>query len=325
MVVGTVWRLCVLVFMVSVSGCSSESTQKSFTVGITRWVDNLEFDHNIEGFKAGLSQRGESLGAIEFIERNPHADPTRQREILQEFRDKNVDLVYSLTTPGTLIAKEMMGDTPIVFSIVTYPAEAGVVQSVKNSGGSITGTRNWTHVGTQLSSFLKLVPWVKNIAFVHRYGEPNSEIQFRAMREEALSRGVEVFDVAVTSLEELPAQLKKALGEGADALYSACDTLVQGGGEEIVISFARANRLPDFTCNKSGVYKGSLMGTVADFNRIGRLAGEHAQQILLGADPSTLPITTDSKPSFFLNRSTAQALGIPIAQQFLAIATEVVD
>ena len=55
-----------------------------------------------------------------------------------------MDLVYSLTTPGTAIVKEVLpSDTPIVFSIVTYPADAGLIESFEYSGNNLVGTSNY--------------------------------------------------------------------------------------------------------------------------------------------------------------------------------------
>ncbi|MFH1762511.1 MAG: ABC transporter substrate binding protein, partial [bacterium] len=104
-------------------------------IGISQWVSNPEYDRNIAGFKDKLAEYGfiENKN-LKYIIKIAEADKTKQREIIKSFKDNKVDLIYSLTTPGTLIAKEIIKDIPIVFSIVTYPAKAGVIKSIENSG-----------------------------------------------------------------------------------------------------------------------------------------------------------------------------------------------
>ena len=69
----------------------------------------------------------------------------RQREIAESFREVGVDLVYSLTTPkGQLIMKQILPETtPIVFSIITYPADSGLIESLDYSGNNLVGTSNY--------------------------------------------------------------------------------------------------------------------------------------------------------------------------------------
>lgn len=285
---------------------------KQVTIGVARWVTNEEYDKNIAAFKEALAQAGFVEGKnTTYIIENPELDAQKQRGIIRLFVQNKVDLIYSLTTPGTLIAKELTPSIPIVFSIITYPVEAGVITSLQYSQENLVGTRNWVGIKKQLAVFREIVPQAKVIGFVHRQGEPNSTIQYNRLKVAAASAGIEVVEIAPAVVGQLQAALEEVEGK-VDSLYSACDTLVQGGGEEIIIAFARANKLPDFTCNKSGVLRGSLVGTIADFTQIGKLAGEKAAKILRGATPGSLETNTVARPFIYLNQKTAGALGVGI-------------
>ncbi|MFQ5796252.1 MAG: ABC transporter substrate-binding protein [Candidatus Bipolaricaulia bacterium] len=294
------------------------------TIGVTRWVTNEEYDKNISAFKEALAAAGFIEGKnITYIIENPELDAEKQKQIIRSFVEKQVDLIYSLTTPGTLIAKELAPKIPIVFSVVTYPVEAGVIASLHNSQNNLVGTRNWVDIEDQLAAFREVAPEVKVIGFVHRQGEPNSTIQYHEFKAAAADAGIEVIEITPATVEGLQAALDEVKGR-VDALYSACDTLVQGGGEEIVIVFAKTSKLPDFTCNKSGVLKGSLVGTVADFSQIGKLAGEKAAKILRGTSPASLETNTVARPFIYINQKTADDLGITIPPDLFIRAKEVI-
>lgn len=298
--------------------------RKPILVGIARWVTNEEYDRNIAAFKEALTLAGFIEGReIQYLIRNPELDGEKQREIIQEFLDKKVDLIYSLTTPGTLIAKEMTKDIPIVFSIVTYPVEAKVIQSLENSGNNLVGTRNYISINRQLDTFLQIQSGVKNIGCVHRVGEPNSAIQCKELTQAALKKGIRVIDIASASKDALPDDLEAA--GNPDALFSTCDTLIQGGGEEIVIAYAKKNRLPDFSCNKSGLKKGSLIGNIADFAVIGKIAGQKAARLLTGATPQSLKTESPEKDYIMINLARARELGIEVSTEFILSVSEAIE
>lgn len=236
--------------------------------------------------------------------------------------EKNVDLIYSLTTPGTTILKDRITNRPIIFSIVTYPVESGLIDSLDNSGNNLTGTRNWIPVRDQLNIFLKIVPNIKQIGFVHREGESNSNIQLSEMRKATEPLGIEVVDIAAKDKNRLEQILSSY--KGIDSVYSACDTLVQGEAEDIIISFAKSNKIPSFSCNISGPEKGDLLGVAADFYSIGKQSGEKAALILEGIPPTVISIDTVSRSSILINMDTANFLGISVPQHVIAGAARII-
>lgn len=302
----------------------NSNKSSAIKIGITSWVSNNEFKRNIAAFKGAFAKAGYIKGKdIVFIERNPNADKKKQEEIIKEFLKKKVDLIFSLTTSGTKIAKRLAGKTPIVFSIVTYPVESGIIKSHKNSANNLVGTRNYISLESQLSNFLLFKNDTKSIGFVHRKDESNSTIQFKKLTEAAHKRGIKVIEISPNNLLELQGELDKNLGK-IDSLYSACDTLIQSGGEDIVINFAKEHRIPDFTCNKSGVRKGSFVGSIADFGVIGSLSGTKAIKILKDKKPpSELETEWPKAGNLVLNMTTARNLGIVIDRDILAKAKEV--
>jgi putative tryptophan/tyrosine transport system substrate-binding protein len=298
---------------------------RAFTIGIAQWVSNPEYVKNIDGFKEELAARGFVEGKnVAYLLRVCNADKLKQKEIIREFTDKKVDLIYSLTTPGTLIArKESAGKIPIVFSIVTYPVETGVIQSLAGSGGNIVGSRNYVPPSKQFYVFERIRSDVKAVAFVHRKGEPNSCIQLNEFKAILEPRGIRVVEIAAIDIDDLKNQLDRAHG-AIDAIYSACDTLIQSGGEEVVIDFCKRYAVPSFTCNKDGVLKGALVGNVADFYTIGKISGEKAALILGGADPQWLQTESPREDYIVVNLKTAAALGVKVPEEIMQQAKEIV-
>ena len=113
---------------------------------------------------------------VKYIHGKSGPSKEKQREIAQGFRDADVDLVYTLTTPGTTIIKEVMPqDTPIIFSIVTYPADSGLIESFEYSGNNLVGTSNYVPLLNYVRLLQTILPDAKSVAIFHRKGEPNSK------------------------------------------------------------------------------------------------------------------------------------------------------
>ena len=128
----------------------------SFKIGIIKWVTNEDFDANISEFKYYVELDGHfNENNLEYLESFSHADKSKHQEIIQRFIDENVDLIYTQTTSGTLIAKEMTQNIPIVFSVVTYPVEAGIIDNLSNSGNNLVGTRNYIPIEIQFDFFYR--------------------------------------------------------------------------------------------------------------------------------------------------------------------------
>ena len=310
--------------LISIGGVIfSVDDEDYFVIGITSWVANEDFDNNIEGFKQSLEKFGFIEGKnVKYIIKNPNGNEFEQKRIIQSFIDNEVDLIYSLTTPGTLIAKQMTEDIPIVFSIVTYPQKAGLIETYENSGNNLVGTRNFIPAGKQFDVFYDIFQ-AKKIGFLHRDGEPNSIFQFDEMRKHAEKINVEIIEINPKSIEDTESKILNIINE-IDAIYQACDTLVQSGGEEIAIKIATEHNKPTFSCNKDGVKKGALIGDVVDFKNIGVQSGEKAALILQGVNPSEIISESQKGDYIIVNLQTAKVLGIKIPQYILNISEEVI-
>ena len=94
-----------------------------------------------------------------------------------------------------MIIKGTAKEIPIVFSIVTYPVESGVIASLESSGNNLVGTRNYVPASRQYRHFSKIVPDMKKIAFVRHLGEPNSAFQKEEFSVFLEAKGISLVDV----------------------------------------------------------------------------------------------------------------------------------
>lgn len=286
-----------------------EDEESNKIVGITTWSSSPEYNKNIKSFQKTLEDYGYVEGKnIQYIIKNPNADKSQQKKIIQELIDKKVDVIYSLTTPGTIIVKEMTKDIPVVFSIVTYPVRADLIESFESSGNNLVGVSNYIDIQKQFQLIYDIFPH-KKIGFVHKEGEVNSLIQIYEMKQFAQTYNVEVIEISVKNLDDAKSILNLAI-EDVDVLYNACDTLVQNGLEEISIEMASNRNKPVFSCNEAGIHAGALAGNAVNLEHLGSIAAKKTYSILQGDLPTDLSSEKQRLNNIVINSKSSQNLGI---------------
>jgi len=291
-------------------------TGKVYKVGISVWTG---YPTNVKGFKEAMAAGGLIEGKnIKYLYGKSGLKPEKQREIAQGFIDAQVDLVYSLTTPGTNIIKKIMPEaTPIVFSIVTYPADSGLIESFEYSGNNLVGTSNYVKLTNYVKLLKIILPNTKTLAIFHRKKEPNSKIQAANMIRLLKREGIRTIDLEPESVEEMR-QMALDVAAKVDIFMTTTDTLCQGGGEAALIKISLQKKIPILSSNKIGIEEGSTFGPVADFYVLGKMSGEIAVKILKeNIDPVHLQSKIQDPPLTLINRRSVNILGIKVPEDQL--------
>ncbi len=286
---------------------------QEYKIGLSVWSG---YPESIRGFKQGLASNGLLEGDnITFLQGEAGADKALQERVAESFVEAHVDLVYSLTTPGTtIVSRTIPADTPIIFSIVTYPADSGLIESFDYSGNNLVGTSNYVPLRHYVYLLRTILPTAGSVAIFHRKGEPNSKIQSANLIRLLKRAGIEVIDLEPESIEQVR-QMADALVGRVDVFISTTDTLMQSGGEQVLIDISLQNGIPILSSNKSGIEKGSSFGPVADFYTLGNMSGIMAAKILKDKiKPSQLQSELQDPPLFLANRNSFQRLGIEPGQ-----------
>jgi len=216
-----------------------------------------------------------------------------------------------LNSPSTLIAKGITNITPVVFANVTYPVELGVIESLDTSNNNFVGVSNYISFADQFYYFENLFPYTNTLGFIHRMGEPNSELQFTKNKFILNKRNIAVIDIPVIDMDDLHLQLNNVISK-VNAFYLACNTFSQDEEIKIVLETAKAHHIPTFSCRQENVIHGSLMSYSYLPSSIGKLAGNKAALLLHGAEPTWLHTESPPDAVLTINSNTANNLGIVV-------------
>ena len=134
--------------LMGLSACGSKTEDnkaegKTYKVGIVQFVDDASLNQIEAAIEAELDAKATELGVtFDYTLYNGQGDATTLNQIGAELVGKGVDLIVPIATPAVKIMQSATEDTeiPIVFSAVSDPVGAGIVDSLDAPGGRITGT-----------------------------------------------------------------------------------------------------------------------------------------------------------------------------------------
>ena len=282
---------------------SKDSENKQvYKIGITQFMEHPSLNLAKEGFKAAFKEAGINA---EFDEKNANGEVTNANLIATNYKADKKDLVFGIATPSAQALVNNISDIPVLFSAVTDPASAKLLNS------NVTGTSDkLENVAAQLDLLLKIKPGVKKIGVLYNPSEQNSAVQVQEIQKISKQKNIEVVLQGINNFGELAQATKNLLGS-TDALYLPTDNLVVSG-MNLIASEAVNTKKPVVVSENSSVKEGALFTMGLDYYALGKRTGEMAIEILKGKPVSQIPFETSKQMKLYVNSKTAQALGLDV-------------
>ena len=315
-----VWTVLVwvMVTILLLSGCGGSTKEKTYTIGVINLAPTLE--GCLTGFKQGMTELGYIEGEnVTYVYPGPAGSIDKLDGLAQDLVDAKVDLIFSITTPATQAAQRATASNnlPVVFGVLTDPVGAGVVASLTQPGGNVTGVTFGPQEAQRFIWLTKIVPNAKRVYVIYNSGDNSATLAFQTVTETAGKLGLEIIAREARTPEEIDVALAE-IPEDVDVLYVLPDSQTEAKLADI-LAVANARHLPTSVANVDLVADGPLYSYAFKLEPTGVQAARLADQILQGIKPADLPVETTE---FFLaiNLKTAQAIGLSISDNILSQA-----
>ena len=151
-----------------------------------------------------------------------------------------------------------------------------------------------------------------------------SAVALKNVQAAAQKLGVRIQPVAASTLQEIANGFAAMARQNAEALIVPQEALFSQHLKQIV-ELAAKKRLPSI-CGYSEYAKvGGLMSYGQDSRENYRRAPTYVDKIFKGANPGDIPVEQPTTFELFINRKTANALGLKISNTMLVQATKIVE
>jgi putative ABC transport system substrate-binding protein len=267
----------------------------------------------LPAFQQGLR----NLGYVE-------GHPDRLSALAAELVQLAPDVIWLHSSPAALVAKQMITTIPVVIGVGTELAERGIVASLAQPGGNITGLdlRVVELMEKQLALFKEAVPTIARVAVLVDPTYPNSHAVPRNLEREARALGVQLQRVEAGDPEAFEAAFAAMQQGGANALM-IMDAALFAAHQQRLLDLALQHRLPTMSGGRHFAEAGSLLAYGAYAPELCQRSAVFVDKILKGAQPATLPVERAYKFYLHVNLKTAAALGLTLPPTFLAQVDEV--
>jgi putative ABC transport system substrate-binding protein len=273
-----------------------------------------------------LKEDGYTLGGnLAYDARGASGDNSRLPDLLNDFKASGVDVIVTLGYPATLAAK-IAGIPTVVASGVGDPVATGLVKSLAQPGGTVTGiSDNATTLSTKRLSLLKeLLPKLHRVAMLWNADDLGMSLRYEASAAAASSIGVIVQPLGVREPDDFTKAFETMDRELPDAILMMSDTLTILNRKR-VFDYAEAKHLPAIYESEPYVRAGGLMSYGADRKESFQRAATLVDRIFKGAKPADLPFEQPTRYLFAINLGIAKTMGLEIPPNLLAFADEVIE
>ena len=308
---------------ISAAGAQEESGEKPLKIGITKIVAHPALDALEQGAMEVIL---ETYPDAVFDLQNANGEMTTATSIAQKFKADKVDLAIGIATPTAQALANTIKDTPVLYTAVTDPVDAGLVESYDQGGVNVTGVSDMTPVEDQIRLLASLTE-IKTLGHIYTSSEANA-VRLAEMAEEACNKlGIRFIGTTVSNSAEVK-QATQTIIDKVDGIYISTDNTVVSALAAVSDVAARAGKPIISADPTSAIDNEVLISWGFNYYKMGRAAGRMAVEILQGKATSEIPtmfMTSVEDIDLLVNLDNADRLGITIPEDLTANAATVIE
>ena len=296
-------------------GCSSSGSTEIPTIGVAQLVSHTSLNTIRDAFTDQMEELGYEDGEnINYDFADASGQTSNLNSIMSQYQDENAAVVVAIATPTAQAAANISEEIPVVFSAVSDPVGAGLVDSLEEPGGNITGTSDEVQVDQILDLALQLVPEAKTVGFLYNASEANSVSNLESAKEYCDQKGLTLVEGTGSNLTELQSSAS-VLCEQVDILFAPNDNTV-ASGMAALSQIALDAQTPFFVGADSMVQDGGLATVGIDYEELGIETANMVDAILNGEDPSEMPVKVFKDDlNIYINQSALDQLGLTLPEE----------
>ncbi|WP_428772781.1 ABC transporter substrate-binding protein [Vibrio sp.] len=301
---------------------SASIMAKTAKVAVSQIVEHPALDATRQGLLDGLKAKGYEQGKnLDFDYKTAQGNPAIAVQIARQYVGENPDVLVGIATPTAQALVSATRSIPVVFTAVTDPVGAKLVDKMEQPGKNVTGLSDLSPVAQHVDLIKEILPNVKSIGVVFNPGEANAVTLVDLLKESAKAKGIQI--VEATALKSADVQsATQAIAAKSDIIYAPTDNTVASAIEGMIVAANQA-KTPVLAGATSYVEKGAIAGLGFDYYQVGVQTADYVAAILEGQAPGSLDVRVAKGSDLMVNQSAAEKLGITIPQSVLDRATSV--
>ncbi|MFS9293113.1 ABC transporter substrate-binding protein [Streptococcus mitis] len=303
-----------LTSLISLHQLKADKKKDVFRIGISQFITHQSLDATREGFVDELAKQGYVEGKnIEIDLQNAQGEQRNLKTISQQLAESS-DVVLAIATPSAQSLANTTQTTPVIFSAVTDPVSAKLVESREHPGGNVTGTSDQSSdaISTQINLIKKVLPKAKTIGILYTQSEPNSVVQKDEAKRLLEEKSFTVVEKTILDSNNVKAAAESLMAE-VDMVFVPTDNIISST-METVKQVSIKHKVPVFGGSTEMIAVGGLYNYGTNYEELGRQTARMLIRVLKGEKPENIAVELPEKLELHTNKEMADALGIDISK-----------
>ena len=303
-----------LTSLISLHQLKADKKKDVFRIGISQFITHQSLDATREGFVDELAKQGYVKGKnIEIDLQNAQGEQRNLKTISQQLAESS-DVVLAIATPSAQSLANTTQTIPVIFSAVTDPVSAKLVESREHPGGNVTGTSDQSSdaISTQINLIKKVLPKAKTIGILYTQSEPNSVVQKDEAKRLLEEKGFTVVEKTILDSNNVKAAAESLMAE-VDMVFVPTDNIISST-METVKQVSIKHKVPVFGGSTEMIAVGGLYNYGTNYEELGRQTARMLIRVLKGENPENIAVELPEKLELHTNQEMADALGIDISK-----------
>lgn len=250
---------------------------------------------------------------IEIDLQNAQGEQRNLKTISQQLTESS-DVVLAIARPSAQSLANTTQTTPVIFSAVTDPVSAKLVESREHPGGNVTGTSDQSSdaISTQINLIKKVLPKAKTIGILYTQSEPNLVVQKDEAKRLLKEKGFTVVEKTILDSNNVKAAVESLMAE-VDMVFVPTDNIISST-METVKQVSIKHKVPVFGGSTEMIAVGGLYNYGTNYEELGRQTARMLIRVLKGEKPENIAVEFPEKLELHTNQEMADALGIDISK-----------
>ena len=303
-----------LTSLISLHQLKADKKKDVFRIGISQFITHQSLDATREGFVDELAKQGYVEGKnIEIDLQNAQGEQRNLKTISQKLAESS-DVVLAIATPSAQSLANTTQTTPVIFSAVTDPVSAKLVESREHPGGNVTGTSDQSSdaISIQINLIKKVLPKAKTIGILYTQSEPNSVVQKDEAKRLLEEKGFTVVEKTILDSNNVKVAAESLMAE-VDMVFVPTDKIISST-METVKQVSIKHKVPVFGGSTEMIAVGGLYNYGTNYEELGRQTARMLVRVLKGEKPENIAVELPEKLELHTNQEMADALGIDISK-----------
>ena len=303
-----------LTSLISLHQLKADKKKDVFRIGISQFITHQSLDATREGFVDELAKQGYAEGKNSEIDlQNAQGEQRNLKTISQQLAESS-DVVLAIATPSAQSLANTTQTTPVIFSAVTDPVSAKLVESREHPGGNVTGTSDQSSdaISTQINLIKEVLPKAKTIGILYTQSEPNSVVQKDEAKRLLEEKGFTVVEKTILDSNNAKAAAESLMAE-VDMVFVPTDNIISST-METVKQVSIKHKVPVFGGSTEMIAVGGLYNYGTNYEELGRQTARMLIRVLKGEKPENIAVELPEKLELHTNQEMADALGIDISK-----------